>query len=158
MTVYATNGSRLYIGGPLAAKSTDFTDTDFAIQTWVEVGETEGLGSVGDAAAEITFDSIAANRTRRIKGTRSAGTMEIVCGLDPEDAGQLALIAGEKAKGDFAFRVVLNDAPVGGTPSERMFVAQVGTAVEQFDAANNVVKLNTTLWVNSNVVKIAAVG
>ncbi|WP_028030526.1 hypothetical protein [Gemmobacter nectariphilus] len=156
MTIYATNGAKLYIGGALAAKSTDFVLTDFASQTWVEVGETEGLGSVGDASAEITFDGIAANRTRRLKGTRNAGTMEVVCGIDYDDNGQIALLAAEKTIHDYAFKLVLNDAPPAGTPSERYFVAKVGSAVEAFDTANNVMKLNASLWVNSNVVKVNA--
>lgn len=156
MTVYATNGAKLFIGGVLASKSTDFVVGDFTPQTWVEVGETEALGSVGDAAAEITFDGIAANRTRRLKGTRNAGAMEVVCGIDYADPGQIALLAAEKAIHDYAFKLELNDAPEGGTPSERYFVAKVGTAVEALDTANNVMKLNATLWVNSNVVKVDA--
>ena len=154
--IYTTAGTRLYIGGPLAARSTDFVAADFTSQTWIEVDETEGLGSAGDTSAEVTFDGINSSRTRRLKGTRSAGTLDIVCGLDMTDPGQLALIAAERAKGDYAFRMVLADAPAGGTPSQRMFVAQVGSAAEQYDTANSVMKLNASLWINSNIVKIAA--
>lgn len=158
MTIYATNGARLYIGGPLAAKSTDFIFTDFSAQTalWKEIGETEGLGSVGDASAEITFDAIASQRTRRLKGTRNAGSMDVVCGIDYEDEGQIALLAAERTPNDYAFKLVLNDAPAGGTPSERYFVAKVATAVEALDSANSVMKLNASLWVNSNIVKVDA--
>lgn len=161
MTIYATNGARLYIGLALAAKGSDFVRADFPVSTsedWTEVGETEGLGSVGDTATEITFDGIASSRTRRLKGTRNAGSMEVVCGIDYEDAGQIALLAAEKTPHDYAFRLVLNDAPPGGTPSERCFVAKVGSAVEALDTANNVMKLNASLWVNSNVVKVDAEG
>lgn len=156
MTIYTTAGTRLYIGGPLAAKSSDFEAADFASQMWVEIDETEGLGSAGDTSSEVTFDGINSGRTRRLKGTKNAGTMEVVCGLDPADPGQIALVAAERAKGDYAFRVVLADAPVGGTPSERMFVAQVGSASETYDSANSVMKFNATLWINSNIVKIDA--
>ncbi|WP_237685028.1 hypothetical protein [Szabonella alba] len=52
--------------------------------------------------------------------------------------------------------MVLNDAPPGGTPSERYFVAVVGSASEAYDTANNVIKLNASLWVNSNVVRVNA--
>lgn len=160
MTIYATNGARIYIGGPLAAKSTDFILTDFSGQTalWTEIGETEGLGTVGDTSAEITFDGIASQRTRRLKGTRNAGSMEVVCGIDPEDEGQQAAIAAEKTPHDYAFKMVLNDAPAGGTPSERYFVAKVASAAEQYDTANSVMKLNIALWVNSNVVRVDAAG
>lgn len=129
---------------------------DFASQTWVEIGEVEALGTVGDTSAEITFDSISANRTRRLKGTRNAGSMEVVCGIDYEDPGQIALIAAEKTIHDYAFRIVMNDAPAGGTPSERLFVAKIGSAAEALETANNVMKLNASLWVNSNVVHVDA--
>lgn len=158
MTVYATNGAKLFIGGPLPAKGSDFVEADFAEQEslWKEIGETEGLGTVGDTANEITFDSISAARTRRLKGTRNAGTMDVVCGIDYSDVGQLAVLAAEKTPHDYAFKLVLNDAPAGGTPSERLFVAKVGSSSEALDTANSVMKLNMSLWVNSNVVKIHA--
>lgn len=156
MAIYTTAGARLYIGGPLAAKSSDFELADFDSQDWTEIDETEGLGSAGDTSAEVTFDGINSGRTRRLKGTKNAGSMDVVCGLDPADPGQIALVAAERTKNDFAFRVVLADAPPGGTPSERLFVAQVGSASEQFDTANSVMKLNASLWINSNIVKVAA--
>lgn len=156
MTIYSTAGTRIAIGPALAAKSTDFTQADFPLLDWNEIGETESLGTVGDTSAEITFDAIASSRTRRLKGTRNAGSMEIVCGIDPNDPGQLAAIAAEKTPLDYAFRMTLNDAPAGGHPSERYFVAKVASASEQYDSANSVMKLNITLWVNSNVVKVAA--
>lgn len=156
MTIYATNGAKLYIGGALAAKSADFVEADFTSQTWVEIGEVEALGTVGDTSAEITFDSISANRTRRLKGTRNAGSMEVVMGIDYEDPGQIALIAAEKTIHDYAFRIVMNDAPSGGTASERLFVAKIGSAAEALETANNVMKLNASLWVNSNVVHVDA--
>lgn len=156
MTIYATNGSRLYIGAALEAKSTDFVAADFTPQTWVEIGEIEALGTLGDAATEITFDAISSQRTRRLKGTRNAGSMEVVAGLDYDDSGQLAVVAAEKTPHDYAFRLVLNDAPPGGTPSERLFIAKVASAAEALDSANSVMKLNMTLWVNSNVVKVDA--
>ncbi|NPD14469.1 hypothetical protein HOY34_04550 [Xinfangfangia sp. D13-10-4-6] len=156
MGIYATNGAKLYIGGVISLPSGDLQQSDFTGETWVQIKETENLGTVGDTSAEIPFDSIDQNRTRRLKGTRNAGTMEVICGLDYSDPGQLALLAAEKERFDYAFRLVLNDAPPGGTPSERMFAAAVGSVAEAFDAANNVMKLNASLWVNSNSVKINA--
>lgn len=154
--IFATNGAKIHIGGIIADPGEDLAATDFGGVTWVKIGETESLGSFGDSAAEITFDGIDSNRTRRLKGTRNAGTLELVCGIDYNDAGQIALIAAEKTVYDYAFRIVFNDAPAGGTPSERMFIAKVASAAEALDTANNVMKLNASLWVNSNVVKINA--
>ena len=156
MPVFATAGAKLYIGGALAAKSTDFVVGDFTGETWTEVKELESIGSLGDTVTEITFDALSESRTKRLKGTRSAGTMEVVCGIDYADAGQLAVIAAEKTDNDYAFKLEFDDAPTGGTPSERYFVAMVGGAAEQLDTANNVMKLNASLWINSNIVRVAA--
>jgi len=111
---------------------------------------------VFDTAEEISFTAIGDSRTRRLKGSRNAGTMEVIMGIDYADAGQIALIAAEKAKENYSFKVEFNDAPVGGTPSERLFVAAVGSASEALDTADNVMKLNASLWVNSNVVRVDA--
>ena len=43
MTIYATNGARIYVGPALAAKGTDFVLADFPTSGWIEIGETEGL-------------------------------------------------------------------------------------------------------------------
>lgn len=154
--LYATNGAKLFIGAAIAQQSDDFELTDFSGQTWLEIKELESLGTVGDTSAEISIDIIGEQRTKRLKGTRSAGTMEVVCGLDSADAGQAAAVAAEKTIHDYAFKLVLNDAPAGGTPSERYFIAMVAAAPEAFDAANNVMKQQLSLWVNSNVVKVNA--
>ncbi|SDY18231.1 hypothetical protein [Citreimonas salinaria] len=156
MPVFATAGAKIHIGGELAAQSADFAVADFSGVTWTEIMEVESLGSFGDTAQEVPFESLGYSRTRRMKGLRSAGTMEIVCGMDYADAGQLAAIAAEKTDKEYAFKITFDDAPTGGTPSERYFVAQVGAVTEQLDTANNVMKLNISLWVNSNIVRVAA--
>jgi hypothetical protein len=157
MSVYATKDSKLFIGGVMEEKGTDHVLADFTTtpQTWKEIGEIEGLGSLGDTSTPITFDSIGAGRTRTIKGTRSAGTMEVVCGIDAEDEGQIALIAAEKTDYDYAFKIVFSDAPAGGTASERYFIAKVMSQSEVYDSANSVMKFNASLAVNSNVVRVA---
>jgi hypothetical protein len=152
----ATNGAKLYIGGALANPHADLTEATFSSQTWVEIKHTENLGRAGDSSNEIATDLIDAARTNRLKGTRNAGSMDVICAFHSGDAGQLALIAAEKTIHDYAFRLVLNDAPPDGTPSERMFLASVGSAEEAYDTANNAVKLQASLWVNSNIVRVAA--
>jgi hypothetical protein len=82
--------------------------------------------------------------------------MQVVAGLDYADAGQLALVAAEKARGTFAFKLTFNDAPTGGTPSIRYFTALVMSTAEQFNEANSIVELHTTLEVDSNIVRVAA--
>lgn len=156
MTINSTAGAKLYIGGVKKQKSADFVLADFTSETWTEIKELEALGSVGDTSEAVNFTAISDSRTRTLKGPRSAGTMEVVCGIDPADPGQLAVIAAEKTIHDYGFKIVLNDAPAGGTPSERYFIAKVMSQSEQYDQANSVMKLNISLAVNSNLVRVNA--
>ena len=156
MPFFATAGAKVYIGGATDMQSADFTASDFSGETWVEIKGLDSIGSFGDTAAAITQSVIGEARDKTIKGTRSAGTMDLVANIDYADAGQLALIAAEKTIHDYAFKVTFNDAPSGGTPSERYFIGKVMSAAEQLDTANNSMKLNASIAVNSNIVRVAA--
>ncbi|UXT56954.1 hypothetical protein FY134_04530 [Agrobacterium fabrum] len=159
MTIFATAGAKLFIGVTKQQKNTDFVLADFSAAnavTWKEIKELEALGSLGDTSEAVSFTSIDAARTRTLKGPRSAGTMELVMGIDYADPGQQAVIAAEKTIHDYEFKLVLNDAPAGGTPSQRLFIAKVMSQSEQFDQANAVMKLNASLGVNSNIVRVDA--
>jgi hypothetical protein len=154
--LFATAGSKLYIGQAKAFNGTDFIASDFNGQSWTEIGGTTNLGAAGDTSELISSNQVGAARTRKLKGTRNAGSMAVVADLDYADAGQVALIAAEKTRHAYAFKIVLNDAPVGGTPSERYFVALVMSASEQWNEANSVTALNATLEIDSNIVRVSA--
>lgn len=153
MTIFATAGSKLYIGQAESSKSGDFSASDFQTHSWTEISWLESIGQFGDESSEITFDAIGENRTQKLKGVRNAGNMELVMAIDPDDAGQDALRSAEQTPLDYAFKIEFNDPPPGGgTPSIRYFIAKVMTAREQLDGANNVARLNVTLGINSNIV------
>ena len=154
--LFATAGTKLYIGGAKAFSGADLTASDFEGESWEEIGGVTNLGSAGDTSELITSNQIGIARTRKRKGTRNAGAMEVVMDLDYSDAGQLDLIAAEATKNSYAFRLVFNDAPSGGTPSERLFVAYVMSVSEQYDEANSIMKLNSTLEIDSNIVRVPA--
>ena len=155
--LFATAGSTIHIGGAaMPFSDTDFTSSDFSSVTWTEIKGTTNIGSAGDTSELITSNHVAVSRTRKLKGTRNAGSMELVCDLDYADAGQLALVAAEKTRDTYPIKITFNDAPSGGTPSERYFVALIMSATEQWDEANSVMKLNSTLEIDSNIVRVAA--
>ena len=156
MGIFATAGAKLFIGGTKALQTADFTASDFSSESWVEIKDLESLGSLGDSAEEVAIDIISEQRTKRLKGTRQSPPMEVSFGLNVADPGQVALIAAERTRNNYAFKIEFPDAPQGGTPSQRLFIAIVGSASEGMDGANNVVRLNAQLWVNSNVVRVAA--
>jgi hypothetical protein len=156
--LFATAGSKIDIGPAMAFDGTDCVASDFTTgtPTWTEIGGTTNLGSAGDTATLITSDRIREARTRKAKGSRNAGSMSIIADIDYADPGQLALIAAERTKDSYAFRLTFNDAPTGGTPSVRYFVAFVMTAGEELNEANNAMKFLTTLEIDSNIVRVAA--
>lgn len=157
--LYTTAGMKIEIGGTHPLQSADFVASDFDAESWTEITGHENLGQLGDTAEEVTQELIEERRTKRLKGTRSAPPTELVMAANYDDAGQQALIAAEKTNDNYAFKLTFDDAPDGGTPSERIFIATVASVSEEFGTANNVIKLNATLWVNSNTVRVdAAVG
>lgn len=153
---FTSSGMRVYIGGVVAMKGPDFIESDFASQTWVEITGHETIGGFGDTSQAVTFADMAVTRERTLKGTRNAGTMELVMAINSADPGQIALIAAEKSPHDFAFKVVFNDAPVDGTPSERKFIGKVMSTPETFDGANSIMKMTASIAINSNIVRKAA--
>ncbi|MFG1201737.1 hypothetical protein V5F29_05015 [Xanthobacter aminoxidans] len=156
MSIFGVNGSKFYIGTALEpSNGSDFDADDFTSQVWTEITPVESLGALGDTNEVATFNAIGLGRTLKRKGVANAGSMEVVMGADYADAGQLALRAAAKAKGSYAFKLEFNDKPAAGASpknSTRMFTALVMSASEQLDDANGVLKLNSTLEINSNVV------
>ena len=149
--LFATAGSKLFIGAAMAFAGTDLVASDFNSQSWTEVKGTTDLGQIGDTAQIITSSQVGSGRDRKIKGTRNAGQMQVMVDLDYSDPGQLALVAAEKTSNSYAFRLVMNDAPAGGTPSERFFVAFVASAAEQLGQANSATQLQASLEIDSNI-------
>ena len=154
--IFAVSGATVEIGQTLDSKTTDFVLGDFAAQSWVNIGWLESIGPFGDEASEITFDSIDAGRTQKLKGTRNAGNMELICGIDYTDDGQATLRGAETEIFDYAFKVTFDDAPTDGTASERYFIAKVMSAREVLEGANNVARLSAVLGINSNIVQVSA--
>lgn len=155
--LFATAGSQVFIGtAAMAFAGVDLVQADFAGVSWTKIGGTTDIGRVGDAAQLVSSDQVESARTRKIKGTRNAGSQQLVCDLDYSDPGQIALVAAEKTAHSYPIRMVFNDAPAGGTPSERLYIAYVLTAEEQLGGPNNVMQLQATLEIDSNIVRISA--
>lgn len=154
--IFASNGAKIYICETAQTSEPDLSG--YQALTWVEIKEVESLGTFGDTAAEIEFTALTDSRKRRLKGARDAGTLDMTMGADYSDAGQVALVAAEKTIHDYAFKVVFNDAPQGGTPSERYFIAAVASASESVETANSTLMLNCSLWVNSGITRVDAAG
>lgn len=150
MTVNTASGAKLYIGSANSDRNTALLD--YQADSYVEVGEIEDLGEFGDDSARIDFTALSDGRTRKFKGPRDAGEMNIVVGDDPTDEGQVALEAAEAQPLDYNFKVELNDAlTIGGNNSTHYFIGKVFSKRRNVGNASNVVRRNFTIGVNSAI-------
>jgi hypothetical protein len=154
--LFATAGAKFYIGAAKSYNYADFVEADFNGVAFTEIMGVTDMGTIGDKSELITSNWIGVARTVKAKGGRDSGSIQIVADLNYADPGQAALFAAEKAAGTYAFKIVFNDAPSGGTPSVRYFTALVMTVTEALAQSNNVMALNATLEIDSNVVRVSA--
>lgn len=150
MAVNTAAGVKLYIGS--ANSNRESVIGDYEADSYIEVGEVEDLGEFGDESELINFTALSDGRTRKFKGPRDAGTMPIVVGDDPTDEGQIAMEAAEASPLDFNFKVELNDAvTLGGDNSKHYFIGKVASKRRNVGQANNVVRRNFTVAINSAI-------
>lgn len=153
MTVRTSAGTKLYIGTTTAAE----TETEFLADTYVEIGEIESMGDFGDESNPVNFASLNDERMRKLKGTRDAGTLALVCGRDPLDTGQLALDAAEETDYEYNFKVEYDDAPSAlYTPSLEFFRGLVMGRRTNVGNNDNVTRKNYNIAINSEIVDIPA--
>lgn len=151
MAISGSTGCKLFIGGTgvLASEA-----------SWVEVGEVENLGEVGDQSEVVRFLSLSDGRVRKSRGTKDAGDMTITVAYDGENQGQtnLRTAADLTTNVKYNFRVALNDAPAGPspTPTYIAFKALAQGYRLAVGGANGTVMMNVTLSVDTAPVVTAA--
>jgi hypothetical protein len=158
MTVNVAAGSILSIAtAPSSGVLTTLTPVigDYLAMTFTPIGEVEDAGSVGDAAADITFESLADARVRHFAGPFDAGTERVVCGRFANDAGQDAVIAGLASRLLFAFKLELKDRPsLDFTNTVFYYGARILTAANNVGNARNVVRFEMSLGINTAVTTV----
>lgn len=149
-------GCRLFIGGKTGAD----TETKYKADTYVEVGEIEDLGEFGDTFSSVNFTSLKNGRVRKYKGTADAGDLTLTVGLDNGDAGQNAVKTAHKdrSKGDYNIKITLNDGDPDASPaiSPTSFYmrGKVMNNTVAPGAADNVVRRNITIGINSDILEL----
>lgn len=155
--LFSVEGAKIFIGGTVAAQKADFAEGDFSTETWQEIDGWETCGSLADDQQIITTPLINRPRDFNRKGTRNAAGTEMNFAVVPGDAGQAALVAADKERDNYAFKIEWDDMPDGGiSPTTLYFIALVHSTGEQGGNANTMRMLRTTLQRNSNLVKVAA--
>lgn len=156
MSVKTTSGARFYIGTSNAIGSGSPALT-YETETWTEVGEVENLGEFGDEATLVNFLSVKDGRTRKLVGSRDAGTLALVCGRDPLDAGQIAMKAAAGTKFDFNFKVVAADAQSEDfTDSIFYFSGPVASQRNSFGGGDDVTKITFNIGINTSITEDAS--
>lgn len=156
MAISTTSGTKAYIG-PVRVSTVDTLAEYVALTPWVLIGEVENYGEFGDESSSVSFLSVGDARTRKLKGSRDAGTIALVCGRDPLDPGQLALRAAEKTKFEYAFKIVASDAPDEDfTDTTYYFGALVMSGRNNLGGADDVTKISFNLGINTEIFEAPA--
>ncbi|AUF96733.1 hypothetical protein CXQ80_13260 [Pseudomonas sp. 02C 26] len=151
-------GCRLAIGSKVPAS----TEAEYKADTYVDVGEIEDLGEFGDTFSAVNFTALSNGRVRKYKGTADAGNMTVTVGLDNGDVGQKAVGVAHKdrSKGNYNIKVTLNDGDPGATPAilptTFYFGVKVMNNTVAAGSADNVVRRNITLGINTDILEIDA--
>ncbi len=154
--------TRIYIGGVMSQglvhRPEGLTATDFAGQSWLLIEEPENLGRLATRGVEAEHQMTRSGPPRRPRAKVARAVEDMTCtfALRVHLPGQAALLTAEVDGKARAFRLVLPDAPAGGTPSERLFVAVVGSIAESFGGAEDQPKLLADLWLAGEAVRIHA--
>lgn len=155
MSITTASGAKIFIGPAQAVEPANAAA--YQALAWVEVKEVETLGEFGDESSSVDFAAIGDGRVRKLKGARDAGTIELTCGRDPLDAGQLAIKAAEKTKFQYAFKIVAADAPTEEyNDSEYYFLGLVMSARENYGENDNVVRTTFNIGINTAITEISA--
>jgi hypothetical protein len=156
MGIATTSGTKVSISTTSTAPST-YDASGYAALTFSEIGSVESVSGFGDESSEVTFDELGDGRTKKLKGQKNAGNMELMMGLDDEDAGQGYLYTAEAdaTTNDWHFKVEVPNS-LGTANAVRYFSGKVMSVRETYDTANNVIKLNTTVGINTAIVRVDA--
>jgi hypothetical protein len=161
MTVSKTAGARFYIGPVANTDTIEAMDDAAALayfeaivdNDWTEVEEIESFGDLGDNTEIATFASVKDRRMRKFKTTRDAGTMALVCGRDPLDDGQTALVAAERTDYNYAFKLVYADAREEAySPSTDYFAGMVLSRPTNLGGVGDITKRTFNIGVNTAVI------
>lgn len=148
--IVTASGSRFFIG-PTIDSSYDTLAEFQAISGWTEVQLIEDLGEDGDESSKVTGASVGDSRMRKAKGVRDAGTKTIICFHDPRDAGQAAMELAEQDKNNYAFKEIVNDAPVGLNNSVRYFRGLVMSRRQKKGTTDNIIRKTYPIEINSAI-------
>lgn len=120
-----------------------------AALTYVDIGFVENLGEIGPQNQDVTFTNINGDPVFHLKGATDNGAMTIVCGKDPLDPGQIALLTAAASKLEYAIRLTEDDGADGNdTDSVTYLRGPVMGGRKTLGGANDVTKRTFMVGLN----------
>jgi hypothetical protein len=152
MAIFAMAGSKIYIGTTAAAAS----ETEFAADSYTEITPAETIGDFGDTATDVKFLGIGDSRAQHLKGSKDAGTIQLTCGRDDTDAGQIACVSAFASPLDFNFKILWNNAAtLGGTKGVTYFRGKVmSKKLVNGTGPDNVLKRQFDIGINTDQIEV----
>src|SRR4051812_6039066 len=95
--------------------------TAYAADTWVAIANITDVGEAGSEAEIVVGKFVDQVYSRKLKGSRDNGTMELTVARDSADAGYAALVAAEQTDFSYNFKVELDDKPAAGASPKNSF-------------------------------------
>lgn len=158
MAVNSTLGMSLHIGTTTSATN----QSEYEADTYTEVGEIEDIGEFGDTFNPVTFAALADGRVRKFKGTRDAGNITLVVGMDVSDSGQDALATAleDTDSDDYNFKVVFTDGDSDVSPvvtaTTVYFSGKVMSRRYQPGGTDNIVRVAIDIAINTGITEVEA--
>jgi len=147
-TVLALSATR-----PDTFDAAGYTSTDII---WTSIGQVENFGNHGMTAQIIEFTAVADAVVQKLKGSKNYGTMSMMLGAVPGDAGQVLVEAAAESSNRYSAKLTypLGDGEI--TAEVHYLDVLVASKENQDGAVNDVRKLAVALAVCKKPVVVAA--
>jgi hypothetical protein len=148
-------GAKFYlsVSRPVSFDAAGYADTDLV---WVEVGEVENFGNHGGSASISTFTPVATGIVAKLKGSKDYGTMSMVCGNVPGDAGQIIVDAAFESTNRYSAKIVYPLGDGESTPETHYLDVLVAKNEEQDGSVNDVRKVAFDIAICKAPIRVSA--
>jgi hypothetical protein len=154
-TIQSLSGAKLYIsaGRPDTFDQAGYESTDVV---FTEIGEVETYGNHGVTATITNFTAVDDAVEQSIKGSKSYGTMNVMLGHVPANAGQVIVAAAAESTNRYSVKIAY-PAGDGESVGEKHYLdVLVAKAENQDGAVNDVRKLAVDFRIVKKPIVVAA--
>ena len=128
MAIAISTGACLYYSTGIPTTKDDNSSTGYPSLTWVEIGNVEMIGDIGDTNEEVTVITLKDGRSRILFVGLNGGKTSITLNADRADTAQNALRMRARGVGqsDISFQIKDPATTAGGTGKVIYFEGQIG--------------------------------